>query len=96
MMYLRNLPVDVLKIDGSFVKEIDVDTVSRALVKSMTEVARILGKKTVAEHVSSEGVLNVVRELGIDYVQGWHVCEPGPSRCFQGKPLPDLCLEAAD
>jgi len=90
MMYLRNLPVDVLKIDGSFVKEIDIDTVSRALVKSMVEVARILGKKTVAEHVSSEGVLNVVRELGIDYVQGWHVCEPGPSRGFQGKPIPDL------
>jgi diguanylate cyclase (GGDEF)-like protein/PAS domain S-box-containing protein len=95
MMYLRNLPVDYLKIDGSFVKEIDADAVSRALVKSMAEVARILGKKTVAEHVSSEGVLRVVRELGIDYVQGWHVSEPGPPRCFHGRPMPDLVRAAA-
>ena len=49
MLYLRDLPVDVLKIDGSFIRAVDVDPVNRALVKSINEIAHILGKQTVAE-----------------------------------------------
>jgi diguanylate cyclase (GGDEF)-like protein/PAS domain S-box-containing protein len=85
MTYLRDLPVDYLKIDGSFVKHLDTDPVCRALVKSMNEVAHILGKETVAEYVVNGGVLKVLQDLGIDYAQGWHICEPAPPAKFFGE-----------
>lgn len=82
MMYLRDLPIDYLKIDGSFIRNIATDPINRALVKSMNEVAHIVGKQTVAEYVTDENVLKVVQELGIDYAQGWYVCEPAPPEKF--------------
>jgi diguanylate cyclase (GGDEF)-like protein len=82
MMYLRDLPIDYLKIDGSFIRNIATDPINRALVKSMNEVAHIVGKQTVAEYVTDANVLKVVQELGIDYAQGWYVCEPAPPAKF--------------
>ena len=82
MLYLRDLPVDVLKIDGSFIRSVDVDPINRALVKSINEIAHILGKQTVAEYVVNAGVLQVLKTIGVDYVQGWHVCEPAPPEYF--------------
>jgi EAL domain-containing protein (putative c-di-GMP-specific phosphodiesterase class I) len=82
MLYLRDLPIDCLKIDGSFVRTLDKDPINRALVKSMNEVAHVLGKQTVAEYVVNAEVLKIVKELGVDYAQGWHLCEPSPPRRF--------------
>ena len=82
MLYLRDLPVDVLKIDGSFIRSVDVDPINRALVKSINEIAHILGKQTVAEYVVNGAVLQVLKTIGVDYVQGWHVCEPAPPEHF--------------
>ena len=82
LSYLRDLPVDYLKIDGSFIQSIATDPINRALVKSINEVAHVLGKQTVAEYVVNSEVLKVVQELGIDYVQGYHVCAPAPPTAF--------------
>jgi EAL domain-containing protein (putative c-di-GMP-specific phosphodiesterase class I) len=66
MLYLRDLPVDVLKIDGSFIRSVDVDPINRALVKSINEIAHILGKQTVAEYVVNGAVLQVLKTIGVD------------------------------
>ncbi len=68
--YLRNLPVDYLKIDGLFVKDILHDKVDFAIVRSINEVGHIMGKKTIAEFVENEQIFNLLNELGVDYAQG--------------------------
>ena len=68
--YLRNLPVDYLKIDGLFVKDILDDKVDFAMVKSINEVGHIMGKKTIAEFVENEKIFSMLKELGVDYAQG--------------------------
>ena len=68
--YLRNLPVDFLKIDGLFVKDILDDKIDLAMVRSINEVGHIMGKKTIAEFVENEQIFNLLRELGVDYAQG--------------------------
>lgn len=74
--YLKDLPVDYVKIDGSFVKDIETNVLHRAMVKSMHEVAHAVGKKTVAEFVESERCLEMLRDIGVDYVQGYHIGKP--------------------
>jgi|GEM_PF-633027 len=74
--YIKHLPVDYLKIDGSFVRNLLHDTVDQHLVKAMVVVARGLGKKTIAEFVENEETLHLLREYGIDYAQGYHVGKP--------------------
>lgn len=76
--YLRSLPVDTLKIDGQFVRDIVDDRVDRALVKSINEIGRVLNLTTVAECVENETTLEMLREIGVDYVQGYHTGKPGP------------------
>lgn len=82
LSYLRELPVDLLKIDGSFIHGLAHDRVNRALVKSINDAAHILGKKTVAEYVINAETLRQVERLGIDYAQGMHICEPAPPSKF--------------
>ena len=74
--YLKNLPVDFLKIDGEFVRDIAEDSVDRAMVTAICGVGRALGIPTVAEWVENDAVLEVVRGLGVDYAQGWGVARP--------------------
>lgn len=74
--YLKNLPVDFLKIDGLFVKDILDDKVDLAMVKSINEVGHIMGKKTIAEFVENEKIFLLLHELGIDYAQGYYVSKP--------------------
>ncbi len=74
--YVKHLPVDYLKIDGSFIRNLPHDVVDQHLVKAMVEVARGLGKKTVAEFVQDEETLSLLREYGVDYAQGYHVGKP--------------------
>lgn len=76
--YLKEFPVDVVKIDGIFVKDIHQDEVSYAMVKSITEVAHHMGKLVVAEFVHTEAVLNALRRLEVDYAQGFYIGRPGP------------------
>jgi diguanylate cyclase (GGDEF)-like protein len=76
--YLKNLPVDYIKIDGQFVRQIDTDEVDRAMVRCINEVAKIMGKQTIAEYVDSARILAQLREIGVDFAQGYHVARPCP------------------
>ena len=76
--YLRNLPIDFLKIDGSFVRNMTVDPVQTALVASIHEIGDVLGLRTIAEFVEDEETLDAVRRIGIDYAQGFLLARPEP------------------
>ena len=73
--YLKNLQVDYLKIDGMFVRDILNDPVDYALVKSIHEMGRVMGKRTIAEFVENNEILEKVKEIGVDYAQGYGVGE---------------------
>jgi diguanylate cyclase (GGDEF)-like protein/PAS domain S-box-containing protein len=74
--YLKHLPVDTLKIDGSFVQGLANAPVDQAMVQSMNQVAHALGKKTIAESVENEQTLLLLREFGVDYAQGHFIGRP--------------------
>jgi EAL domain-containing protein (putative c-di-GMP-specific phosphodiesterase class I) len=76
--YLRRLPIDYVKIDGSFVFDMDTDAVDRAMVASIHQIVRVMGLRTVAERVESDDVLAVLREIGVDYAQGYGIARPAP------------------
>ena len=76
--YLKHLPVDYLKIDGLFVKDILDDEVDLAMVKSINEVGHVMNKKTIAEFVENEAIFNLLKTLGIDYAQGYGIGKPVP------------------
>ena len=77
--YLKHFPIDFLKIEGDFILNLMNDTRDRAFVRLIAELARELSIHTVAEFVESEEVLEQVRELGIDYAQGFLIGRPAPS-----------------
>ncbi|MEM9531796.1 MAG: EAL domain-containing protein [Pseudomonadota bacterium] len=74
--YLKRLPVDYLKIDGMFVRDIVNDETDRIFVRSIIDIAHTLGIKTIAEYVENDEIFAMVRELGADYVQGFGVHKP--------------------
>jgi EAL domain-containing protein (putative c-di-GMP-specific phosphodiesterase class I) len=74
--YLKNLPVDFLKIDGAFVKELDRNPSDYAVVKSITEIGHFMGKKIIAEYVENDAILGLLREIGVDYAQGYVIDKP--------------------
>jgi len=76
--YLKNLPVDFLKIDGLFVKDILHDKVDRAMVESINSIGHVMGKKTIAEFVENEEILARLDLLGVDYAQGYGIAKPVP------------------
>jgi len=78
--YLRHLPLDILKIDGSFISGIENDPINQAMVGSMRQIAGQLGLLTVAEFVETQASLDCLRRLGIDYAQGYFVGRPQPLR----------------
>lgn len=85
--YLKHLPFDIVKIDGEFVAGAHTSAVDRAILRSIVGVARNLGKETVAEFVAEAAVLDVVRELGVDYAQGYYIGEPVPFDTFVSRHL---------
>ncbi|MCK5120394.1 MAG: EAL domain-containing protein, partial [Methylococcales bacterium] len=76
--YLKNLPVDYLKIDGFFIKDILDDPVDLAMVKSINEVGHVMGKKTIAEFVENKEIFDLLNTLGVDYAQGYGIAKPKP------------------
>ncbi len=76
--YLKNLPVDFLKIDGAFVKDILVDPIDREIVKSIHQLAIVMGIKTIAEFVEDDPIHELLKEIGVDYVQGYGIAKPQP------------------
>lgn len=76
--YLKDLPVDYLKIDGSFVQEIVSDPIAGAMVEAINQVGHVMGLKTIAEHVENDQMLTKIRALGVDYAQGYGIAAPRP------------------
>ena len=76
--YLKTLPVDYLKIDGAFVKDIVDDSVDLAMVRSINDVGKVMGKRTIAEFVENYAILEKLREIGVDYAQGYGIGRPAP------------------
>lgn len=85
--YLRALPVDALKIDGQFIRDIVDDQVDRALVRSIHEMGRVLDLETVAEFVEDDATREVLDQIGVDYLQGNHIGGARPlERLFDRRP----------
>jgi len=80
--YLKSLPVDYLKIDGSFVKDIDGDPIDLAMVEAVNSIGHVMGMKTIAEYVKDQTIMKMLRKMGVDYAQGFAIAAP--------EPLPEL------
>ena len=76
--YLKRLPVDFLKIDGSFVRDMVQDVAATAMITAINQIGHALGIETVAEGVGSDATLAALRDLGIDYAQGPALGKPVP------------------
>lgn len=90
--YLKSLPVHFIKIDGSFIRTLAHDLVDQTIVSSISQIARATNKKTIAEHVTDAETFQLLRELGVDYAQGYFVGKPARTpRC---RPI-DVPLKSA-
>jgi diguanylate cyclase (GGDEF)-like protein/PAS domain S-box-containing protein len=76
--YLKNLKVDSVKIDGSFIRNITHDAIDRSMVESIANVAQVIGIKTVAEFVENHETLELLHEMGVNFTQGYHIHKPCP------------------
>lgn len=88
--YLKNMQVDYLKIDGSFVRDMVDDPMDEAMVSSINQVGHVIGLKTIAEFVENDAVLEKLREMGVDFAQGYGIEHPKPLEdliAMQGKHL---------
>lgn len=76
--YLKTLPVDIIKIDGQFVKEMANNPIDREMVRAIHQVGKSMGIVTVAEFVESQEILDALITIGVDYAQGYHIGKPCP------------------
>jgi EAL domain-containing protein (putative c-di-GMP-specific phosphodiesterase class I) len=74
--YLKNLAVDYVKIDGEFIKNLETSPEDRYFVKALADLAKGLGVKIIAEFVENQSHVNILKEIGIDYLQGYHISKP--------------------
>src|SRR5690606_31066258 len=74
--YLKHLPVDYIKIDGSFVKDLTTDAIGEAMVMAINDIGHLMGKRTIAECVEDDACLHRLREIGVDFAQGFGVSRP--------------------
>lgn len=88
--HLKHLPVDYIKIDGMFVQDMINDPMDVAIVRSITNIAHSLGKETIAEFVESPEVLQLLKECGVDYVQGYYIARPSPNFITKKLALKDI------
>jgi EAL domain-containing protein (putative c-di-GMP-specific phosphodiesterase class I) len=77
--YLKNFPFDYLKIDGDFIRSLATSPMDRLVVEAIVSIARGMGKKTVAEFVADEETARLLREIGVDCAQGYHIGMPRPA-----------------
>ena len=75
---MKNLPVDYLKIDGAFIKGITDDPFTHAIVKAINEVSQVRGLETIAEFVENEDIIRCIKDIGINYAQGYGLGKPIP------------------
>ncbi len=80
--YLSKLPVSYLKIDGEFVKNIENDMVMKEMVIAMNRIGHITNKKVIAEYVETENAVQILQQIGVDYIQGYYFSEPKPIQYF--------------
>jgi EAL domain-containing protein (putative c-di-GMP-specific phosphodiesterase class I) len=78
LTHLKHLAVDFLKIDGSFVKGLASDKVDYAIVEAIQRMAQAMGLKTIAEYAESDGIIDKLRQIGVDYAQGYRIHKPEP------------------
>lgn len=76
--YLKHLPVDYLKIDGGFVKDMLEDRIDRAMVEMIHHIGKVTGKRTIAEFVESDGIVEALKTIGVDHAQGYAIARPQP------------------
>jgi diguanylate cyclase (GGDEF)-like protein len=76
LSYLKKLPVQYIKIDGVFIQKLVSSRADQTIVRAISDIARIMGKETIAEFVSDAATLTLIQEIGIDYAQGYHVGKP--------------------
>ncbi|MDX1431652.1 MAG: EAL domain-containing protein [Gammaproteobacteria bacterium] len=81
--YLKRLPVDFIKIDGLFIKDMADDPIHLAMVRSINDIGHIMGMRTIAEFVENEATLALLRDIGVDYAQGYGICPPRPIAVFE-------------
>ncbi len=81
--YLKNLPVDYLKIDGQFIRNVVNDVVDESMVKAIREVGHAMGIKTIAERVESKDVLDKLGDIGVEFAQGYYIAKPASVKSFQ-------------
>ncbi|MEP1215710.1 MAG: EAL domain-containing protein [Marinobacter sp.] len=80
--YLKNLPVDYLKIDGAFIKNLTNDPIDRAMVDAINNIGHVMGLKTIGEFVENSSTVRELLEIGVDYVQGYGIAKPEPLDTF--------------
>ena len=85
--YLKNLPVDYLKIDGQFICNVVDDTVDESMVKAISDVGHAMGIETIAERVETKQVLEKLGSLGIEFAQGYYIAKPASVASF--RPCPE-------
>ena len=88
--YLRALDVDYFKIDGSFVREMETSPLAAEVVRSITQIAHVLHKRTIAEHTETEQLRDALTALGVDYAQGYAIDKPQPIERYFEQPLQTL------
>jgi diguanylate cyclase (GGDEF)-like protein/PAS domain S-box-containing protein len=81
--YLKNLPVDFLKIDGQFIRNVAGDSVDESMVKAINQVGNAMGIATIAERVETKEVLDKLSELGVEYAQGYYIAKPCSVQSFE-------------
>jgi Amt family ammonium transporter len=81
--YLKNLPVDYLKIDGQFIRNVADDPVDESMVVAITQVGKAMGIETIAERVETKQVLDKLSELGVEYAQGYYIARPTSVQTFE-------------
>ncbi len=94
--YLKSLPVDFLKIDGNFVRDLNRDPIDRAMVEAINQVGHVMGIKTIAEFVEDRALLDALEVIGVDYAQGFGIARPQPLQDLldaPGFPVPAPVLD---
>ena len=76
--YLKNLNVDILKIDGSYVHNIENSTIDQAMVEAVNKIGHAMGMTTIAEYVENAGILEILKDIGVDFAQGYGIAYPAP------------------